>query len=45
MAFNTSGEHRSADMWVDGVISPAGTALADELDPGYTSGTYKPQEG
>jgi alpha-amylase len=42
---NTASEPRSADMWVDGGITPAGVALVDELDASYTVTTHAPQEG
>lgn len=45
VVINTSGDTRSADMWVDGVVTPAGTPLADELDPGYSPKTYQPDGG
>ena len=35
VVLNTSGSSRSADMWVDAGITPAGTMLTDALSPGY----------
>ncbi len=45
VVLNTASEPREAEMWVDGGITTAGTALADELDPGYTVTTHAPREG
>ena len=35
VVLNTAGETRSAEMYVDGGLTPAGTALEDALNPGY----------
>jgi glycosidase len=35
VVLNTSGEARSAEMWVDGRVTPAGAILEDALNPGY----------
>jgi len=35
VVLNTAGEARSADMYVDANLTPAGAALEDALNPGY----------
>jgi glycosidase len=45
VVMNTSSETRSAEMWVDSGVTPAGTALADALDASYTVSTHAPAEG
>ena len=40
VVLNTSGDPRSAEMWVDGGVTPAQTPLVDALDGGYGTGTY-----
>ena len=42
---NTAAEARSADMWVDASLTPAGTELQDAIDPGNKTKAYAPQEG
>lgn len=42
---NTAAEARSADMWVDGNLTPAGAELEDAINPGNKAKTYAPQEG
>lgn len=37
---NTSGQKRSADMWVDADITPVGTVLEDALNAGYKARAY-----
>ncbi|MBI3552276.1 MAG: hypothetical protein HY077_07140 [Elusimicrobia bacterium] len=45
VVMNTANEARLAEMWVDSGLTPVGTTLADELDPGYTVTAHAPIEG
>ena len=45
VVLNTAGEARSAEMWVDANLTPAGTELVDEMDPGYKVAAHAPAEG
>lgn len=40
VVMNTAGEARSADMFVDAALTPAGAALTDALDPAYSLSTH-----
>ena len=42
---NTSGATRSAEMWVDAGLTPAGTKLTDELDRSYQVSAHAPGGG
>ena len=44
VVLNTATEARSADMCVDGSLTPAGTELEDALNPGYKTKSYAPRE-
>ncbi|MFA6091623.1 MAG: alpha-amylase family glycosyl hydrolase [Elusimicrobiota bacterium] len=35
VVLNSSGDPRSAEMWVDGGLTPIGTKFVDSMDPGY----------
>ncbi|MCX5797913.1 MAG: alpha-amylase family glycosyl hydrolase [Elusimicrobia bacterium] len=45
VVLNTATEARSADMYVDGSLTPAGTVLEDAVDPANKAKAYAPQEG
>jgi alpha-amylase len=45
VVLNTAGEERSAQMPVDGSVSPPGTELADALEPGYAIAAVSRTEG
>ena len=45
VVLNTAGETRSAEMWVDANLTPAGTALSDALDPAYAAKAVAPDGG
>ena len=45
VVLNTSNDTRSAEMWVDGVLTPPRTPLADALDPAYGISAYTAPEG
>ncbi|MBI5239890.1 MAG: hypothetical protein HY926_05420 [Elusimicrobia bacterium] len=45
VVLNTAAEARSADMYVDGGLTPAGTVLTDAVDPANKAKAYSPQEG
>ncbi len=45
VALNTADEARSADMYVDVKLTPAGTELDDAVNPGNKATTYASQEG
>jgi glycosidase len=45
VVLNTAAEARSADMYVDGGLTPAGTVLEDAVDPTNKTKAYAPQEG
>ncbi|MFA6003030.1 MAG: alpha-amylase family glycosyl hydrolase [Elusimicrobiota bacterium] len=45
VVMNTANEPRSADMWIDGGISPPGTDLQDRLDPAYAVRSSAGAEG
>jgi glycosidase len=45
VVLNTAGEARSADMWVDAGLTPAGTELEDALNPGSSTKSYAPEGG
>ncbi|TBR22917.1 hypothetical protein EPO15_07015 [bacterium] len=45
VVLNTAGEAREAEMFVDGGLTPAGTALADALDGAYGVETHAGAEG
>jgi glycosidase len=45
VVMNTSGEQRSADIWIDADLSAPGTRFIDELDGAFQATAYAPGEG
>ena len=40
VVMNTAGEARSAQMWVDGALTPGGTVLSDAMGSGYATKSF-----
>ncbi|MFH1724633.1 MAG: hypothetical protein ABII00_08425, partial [Elusimicrobiota bacterium] len=45
VVMNTSGDQRSAEMWVDANLSPPGSPLADMMDQGYSATPHGTEGG